>query len=210
MNISNPITVNGSLVGSNPLATWTFESSQPATAGPFAAESGTNAATSNATGLHADGAAVYSSPAGNGSSHSFSSNTWGVGDYYQFTTSTLGQKGILLNFDQTSSNTGPRDFQVAYSTDGTIFTNVGSTYTVLPNGDPSPGFSSLTYHPDYTSAIDLSGITALNNQANDLYSLNRCVHGFCKWRHRCGRWHGPSRQRAVVAPWVRRFHRNLG
>ena len=83
------------------LADWTFESSIPATSGPFAAEIGTGAA----SGHHAS-TSTYSSPAGNGSAHSFSSNTWAAGDYYQFSTSTLGDSAISLSFDQTSSSTG--------------------------------------------------------------------------------------------------------
>ena len=85
------------------IADWTFETSQPATAGPFSPETGAG----SATGSHA-GAAVYSTPAGNGSSHSFSSNTWAVGDYYQYQVSTTGLDDISIQFDQTSSNTGPR------------------------------------------------------------------------------------------------------
>src|SRR5271165_4431061 len=85
------------------IADWTFETSQPATAGPFNPEVGAG----SATGSHA-GAAVYSTPAGNGSSHSFSANTWAVGDYYQYQVSTVGDSGtIYLSFDQTSSSTGP-------------------------------------------------------------------------------------------------------
>ena len=66
-------------------------------------------------------------PAGNGSAHSFSSNVWAVGDYYQFQVSTLGQSQIGLVFDQTSSSTGPGNFKVQYSTNGTTFTDTGFT-----------------------------------------------------------------------------------
>src|SRR5260221_7300627 len=61
---------------------WTFESTVPTNAGPFSAEIGAGFA----SGLHA-GAAVYSSPSGNGSTHSYSANTWAIGDYWQFQTS---------------------------------------------------------------------------------------------------------------------------
>jgi hypothetical protein len=81
-----------------------------------------------ATALHAGAATVYSTPAGNGSTKSFSSNTWATGDYYQFSTSTTGQTGIQLLFDATSSGTGPSGFKVSYSTDG------GSTFADLPGG----------------------------------------------------------------------------
>src|SRR5690349_21798851 len=71
------------------IADWTFETSVPTTAGPYVAEGGVNAATSFASGLHA-GASVYSNPAGAGSAESFSSTAWAIGDYYQFTSSTIG------------------------------------------------------------------------------------------------------------------------
>src|SRR5277367_2253104 len=95
-----------SAVRADTLADWTFETSLPTTAGPFTPESGLNMGTSQATGSHA-GAATYSSPSGNGSTRSFSSTTWAVGDYYQFTTSTVGYSAVQFQFDQTSSNTGP-------------------------------------------------------------------------------------------------------
>src|SRR3954466_2740345 len=84
------------------IAGWTFETSIPATAGPHAAEIGSG----SATGVHA-GAATFSSPAGNGSTHSFSSNTWAIGDYYQFTTSSAGLSDIAITWDETRSSTGP-------------------------------------------------------------------------------------------------------
>ncbi len=61
------------------IADWTFETSAPVTAGPFSPEIGAG----SASGFHS-GTTTYSSPVGNGSSHSFSSNGWSVGDYYQF------------------------------------------------------------------------------------------------------------------------------
>lgn len=122
------------------LALWTFEASVPVTAGPHLAEGGVFAATSNALGFHS-GSSVYSNPVGNGSVESFSSTNWLVGDYYQFSTSTLGYESIVLSFDQTSSNTGPRDFVVQWSTDGVNFTN-GLQYQVLANAAPNAVWTS--------------------------------------------------------------------
>jgi hypothetical protein len=150
---------NCNIARATTIADWTFETSQPATAGPFAPELGAGAA----TGSHA-GAAVYSSPAGNGSSHSFSSNTWAKNDYYQFQVSTVGLSNIMFSWDQTSSNTGPRDFQLQYSTDGTSFTNSGSVYSVLANAAPNPPWNATTSSPIYSFTSDLSSISALNNQ----------------------------------------------
>src|SRR5262249_41687015 len=142
------------------IATWTFETSQPATSGPVAAEIGSG----QAKGSHTNAAAAYSSPAGNGSSHSFSSNNWTVGDYYQFSVRTLGYTDLALSWDQTSSSTGPKDFTLAYSTDGTNFTNL-TNYSPLVNGSPNPAWNQTTSSSLFTFTQALSSIGALNNQA---------------------------------------------
>ena len=135
--------------------------------GTIQADNGLNYSGSVARGLHA-AAATYSTPAGDldpiiaalapgasgpglpGSSaanaspsvHSFSANNWSVGDYWSFTTSTLGYAGVTVAFDQAGSNTGPRDFGLQYSINGGGFTQFATyqagfsggwnTTTVLP------------------------------------------------------------------------------
>ncbi len=148
------------------IADWTFETSQPSTAGPFSPEIGAG----SALGSHA-GASVYSTPAGNGSSHSFSSTLWAVGDYYQFSVSTLGLNNIGISFDQTSSNTGPGQFGLQYSTDGTTFTTFGSGYSVLANAAPNPLWNATTSSSLYTSTVDFSSVTALNNDSTVYFRL---------------------------------------
>jgi hypothetical protein len=145
------------------IALWTFETSAPVTAGPFAAEVGVG----QALGFHA-GASTYSSPAGNGSARSFSSTGWAVGDYYQFSVSTTGFTGLSLSCDQTSSNTGPRDFTLAYSTNGTSFTNL-LDYSVLANAAPNPTWNGTTSSPLYSFSLGLSG--ALDGQAQLIFRL---------------------------------------
>ena len=75
------------------LASWNFDTATinatAASFGPIAA----NVGTGNASGTHASSATIWSSPNGNGSAQSFNSSRWTVGDYYQFTTSTLGMSG---------------------------------------------------------------------------------------------------------------------
>ncbi len=158
------------------IAQWTFETSIPATAGPFAPEVGSG----SASGLHA-GAAAYSSPAGNGSAHSYSANTWAVGDYWQFQTSTLGFSGIALSWDQASSSTGPVHFQLQYSTDGTTFNTFVADYLVLTNAtsanNEGTGLATAPWttgggrQSAYTYSYDLSGVTALNNQSSVYFRL---------------------------------------
>jgi hypothetical protein len=147
------------------IAQWTFETSVPATSGPFDPEVGGG----SALGSHAS-SSTYSSTAGNGSSHSFSVNNWAVGDYWEFTVSTLNYSEITLSWDQTSSNTGPRDYKLAYSTDGSLFTDF-ATYIVLSYASPNPAWSSSTTHSEYNLFADLSAITTLNNQANIYFRL---------------------------------------
>ncbi|MBX3358979.1 MAG: PEP-CTERM sorting domain-containing protein [Phycisphaeraceae bacterium] len=151
------------------IANWTFETSLPDTAGPYAAEAGANAASSFASGFHAT-STTYSNPVGNGSAESYSSNAWSLGDYYQFTTSTLGYTSITISFDQSSSNTGPRDYNLMWSTNGTTFTQLGSTYAVLANASPNPVWSSGTYQPAYTFG-PIAATSALDNQATIYFRL---------------------------------------
>jgi hypothetical protein len=148
------------------IAQWTFETSVPATAGPLSPEVGTG----SALGFHA-GVSVYSNPAGNGSAESWSSTVWAIGDYYQFSLSTVGYSGIGLSFDQTSSNTGPRDYDLTYSTDGVTFNPIAS-YVVLANGAaPNASWNNLTYQSAYTLSYDLSAIPAVNNAASLTFRL---------------------------------------
>lgn len=143
------------------LANWTYEVSVPVTAGPHVAEAGVNAATSQSLGFHSQ-TSVYSNPVGNGSAESFSSTAWSVGDYYQFSTSTLGYNTITVSWDQTASNTGPRDFNIQYSTDGTNFNNIGGVLSVQANAAPNPVWSSGSASAIY--GFTAAGPAVLNNQ----------------------------------------------
>jgi hypothetical protein len=141
------------------LANWTFETSIPTTAGPFAAEAGVNAGSSAALG---NTGGTYSSPAGNGvgSLHSFSSTAWDVGDYWQFSVPTTGYSSLSLAFDQAGSNTGPGNFTISTSLDGTTFTPLpSSAYTVtLSNWNTTtlqPGFTHTFSIPDGTVSVRL-------------------------------------------------------
>jgi hypothetical protein len=146
------------------IADWTFESTTPTTAGPISPEIGSGAM----TGSHA-GATTYSSPAGNGSSHSYSSSLWANNDYYQALVSTTGYlDDITLSWSQTSSGTGPGQFQLQYTTDGSTWINIGSTYTVLGNGlAPNAAWNATTASSAYNFSVDLTTVTsgAVNNQA---------------------------------------------
>ena len=162
------IASGASAIKADVIADWTFETSVPATAGPFSPEQGSG----SASGSHA-GAAVYSSPSGNGSSHSFSSTLWAIGDYYQFQVSTLGYTGVSIQWDQTSSGTGPGTFGLFYSVNGGSYAQIGANYTVLVNGAPNTPWSLANgYQSLYTFTPDLSSLgTALENATTVAFRL---------------------------------------
>ncbi|HEV7700245.1 MAG TPA: VCBS repeat-containing protein [Pyrinomonadaceae bacterium] len=154
------------------LALWTFETAPPpdttdsTTCPTVAADSGALVAGSLFSAVHGNAATDWTTPTGNGSANSVSANTWGVADYFQFKFSTTGYTGISVAWDQISSSTGPRDFKVQYSTDGTNFTDAtgtNSTYVVLVNASPNT-WNGTTPVAASSYTLDLSGVTALNNQ----------------------------------------------
>ncbi len=166
--------------GQSTIAQWTFENfasigGQPAGVWltNFAAEVGNG----TGTAWHA-GIAAYSAVAGNGSVRSLSANNWAVGDLFQFAVSTLGYSGISVAYDQTSSSTGPRRFNLAYSLDGANFTTFAADYLVLTNSTSTdnsgtglstlPWSSSTPRQSAYSYADNLSSVTALDN-ASTIY-----------------------------------------
>ncbi|HTH45999.1 MAG TPA: hypothetical protein VMB21_00680, partial [Candidatus Limnocylindria bacterium] len=148
------ITVQGQV------ASWNFDTLSTAGNTPGAnypaipADSGSG----SATGLHASPAADWSSPVGNGSPQSFSSNSWSVGDYYQFqvNTSALGTGKFQISWDQTGSDSSPRDFTLEYS--------------------DSPDFSSLTTVLSYSLTND--GWTGGSHQAASSRSGETTVNDY--------------------------------
>src|SRR6185312_17097975 len=95
------VTISAAPSFAQTVATWTFETTSNSitgsstSLGPIAADVGTG----SASGLHASSASTWSHPSGNGSPSSFSVNTWAVGDYWQFQTSTIGFNGLSLSYD---------------------------------------------------------------------------------------------------------------
>lgn len=93
------------------IAKWTFETSPPAdlfdsaTIGSIAADEGTG----TALGSHASAATDWTTPSGNGSANSLSSNTWAVGDYCQFSLETTGysSQGGLSPYQQQQRSCHP-------------------------------------------------------------------------------------------------------
>ena len=128
-----------------------------------AANAGILTAGSTISASHASASTVWSDPVGNGNAQSISANNWGVNDYYQFKFSTTGYDSIKISFSQTGSNTGPKDFEIQYSTNGSSFTTLtGSSYT-LTNGS----WSSTSFNSSNKYTFNISSKTnALDNIAN--------------------------------------------
>ena len=147
---------------------WTFEINTPAnlpdsaTIGPIAADVGSG----EASGLHASATTDWTTPSGNGSSNSLSSNEWAVGDFYQFQLSSANFQDLTLTWDQTRSGTGPSTFDLAYSLNGTDFTIFSDNYDV-----PTLTWMSGSVNPSSTLTADLSSIAALNNQPTVFFRL---------------------------------------
>lgn len=78
------------------------------------------------------------------------------GNYIQFSVSTLAISSLSLSYATKSSSNGFSE-QLSYSTNGTTFTNVGSVFT------PGTAYATTTF--------DLSGITAINNQATVTFRI---------------------------------------
>ena len=154
------------------IATWTFESvlTPPGPGiGPLAPEVGAGVATA----FHASPGA-FTTPSGNGSAQSYSSNSWTVGDYYQFQVSTLGESGIEFAWDQTRSSSGPGfgdtgnpNFKLQYGTDGVNYTDhVNYLVPVITWSSSTPDATLTT-----SFSADLSAVTALDNQGSVYFRL---------------------------------------
>jgi len=137
-----------SIAGADVVAGWTITTAFPVNPPPTgtfytvgAADQGANILGSELSSTHAAAAATYTSPAGNGSQYSFSSNNWGIGDYYEARLSTAGYTDITISWDQARSSTGPASFSLMMSVDGgDNWITLLDSYAVLQSGGGgSPG-----------------------------------------------------------------------
>ena len=141
-----------------------------------AANDGLQTVGSELKSVHALAAATYTSPSGNGSAYSFSSNNWSIGDYYEARVSTTGYTDISISWDQTRSATGPITFDLIMSTDGgASFTTLLAGYTVLQSGGGgAPGtWTSATYNPIYSFN---QAASAADNQTEVIFRLRSLVN----------------------------------
>jgi hypothetical protein len=73
----------------------------------------------------------------------------------QFSTSTVGYDNVGFSFDWFSTTQGVKNLQVQYTTDGTTWTNIGSTYIAASNA----------FYPGAIH-VDLSGISGASDDPN--------------------------------------------
>ena len=139
-----------------------------------AADLGALTSGTSLSGYHALSATTWSSPGGNGSTYSLSSNNWSSGDYYQVSMATTGYSDISVSWDQTRSGTGPSAFSLSMSTDGGAnFTTLLASYTVVQAGLAGTGtttWNTTTNQTGFTTT-SIIGISAAN-KGNILLRFN--------------------------------------
>ncbi len=164
------------------IASWSMTTAVPAaTTGTSynygAADSGELSSGTMLSSGHAAAAATYSSPSGNGSTYSLSSNNWAIGDYYQVSVSTIGYTGVSISWDQTRSSTGPATFDAVMSVDGGAnWTTILAGYSVIQAGlagTNTTSWNSTTSQAAFTLTA-VAGAAA-DEQANVLFRLRSTV-----------------------------------
>lgn len=138
------------------------------------ADTGDQTAGSSLSGTHALATSVWSSPAGNGSTYSFSSNGWSINDYYQVVVSTSGYTDIGFSFDQTRSSTGPATFSLSMSVDGGAnFWVLISNYAVIQAGLAGSGtttWNATTSQSAFT--ISASALSGASNTGSVIFRIS--------------------------------------
>lgn len=172
-----------SLAGADVVAGWSIPTALPTNPPPTGptytygiADLGANTVGSSLGGVHASSATAWTSPAGNGSQYSLSSNTWAIGDYWEVRVSTLGYTDISISWDQARSSTGPSSFSLVMSVDGgATFTTLLASYAVLQSGGggaPGTWGSATPRQAIYTVSSAAAGA---GNQANVIFRMVNLV-----------------------------------
>ena len=162
-----------SLQAQTAIAEWNFSdfgaSVTNTSFGPVAATAGVNTNGAVLNGVHSNALSVWSHPVGNGNADSLSANHWTAGDYFQFQFSTLTFSNIGMAWSQARSSTGPTNFSLRYSTDGSSFTTFTNYIVQISTG--SNAWTSASNNPIFDFNYYLSSITALDNQADVYFRL---------------------------------------
>ncbi|MSR69972.1 MAG: hypothetical protein EXS17_06475 [Phycisphaerales bacterium] len=142
-----------------------------------AADSGDAAAGSMLSSSHTAVVTAYSTPSGNGSTYSFSSNNWTAGNYYQVSVATTGYEGVSISWDQTRSSTGPSTFELVMSTNGgSSWSTLVASYAVVQAG--AAGSNTLSWSPTgaYQTAFTTTASAAgAANAGNVIFRMRSLV-----------------------------------
>jgi len=177
--IASAVIATASAASADVIAGWSMSTAVAAATTGYnytygAADLGALTSGTSLSGAHAVNATTWSSPAGNGSAYSLSSNNWTTGDYYQVSMATTGYSDISVSWDQTRSSTGPSAFSLTMSTDGGAnFTTLLASYTVVQAGLAGTGtttWNSVTNQTGFTTTT-IIGISAAN-KGNILLRFN--------------------------------------
>lgn len=85
-----------------------------------------------------------------------STANWDAEEYYEIAIDLTDYENIILSFDEEISSTGPTEFKIQYSSDGTTFTDLtGSTTSTETSFDTTP-----------MHTFNFSSITSIDNNAN--------------------------------------------
>ncbi len=162
-----------STAGAATVARWTFESPNvpPTIAGTTISGLAPNIGSGTASGVHVDGATVFSSAIGNGSANALSANRWAVGDYWEFHVSTIGFVDLQLSFAQRSDDTGPTNFTLAYSLDHTTFTTIGPSFFQVRADNSGGAWNPSTPNGNTIRTFDLSATNVLENVPDVYFRL---------------------------------------
>jgi hypothetical protein len=156
------------------LAKWTFESATSTGSGTtspsYRPEEGLQTNTASASSVHS-ASATYSLPVGNGSAKSFSANKWAMNDYFQFSMNSSGYRSLRLKFDQTGSGTGPLQFKLAYSINGSTFIDYANYDIPQTNASSAIDWSATSSNSNSTLSFDLSSVVQLANKTNLVFRL---------------------------------------
>lgn len=141
-----------------------------------AADGGESTAGSSLSSSHLSAATAYSSPSGNGSTYSLSSNNWAIGDYYQVSLSTLGYQDISISFDQTRSGTGPSSFELVVSTDGgSSWATLVASYSIIQAGLSGSNTLSWSAAGAYQTAFTTTSTAAVSDASSVLFRMRSLV-----------------------------------
>jgi hypothetical protein len=81
-------------------------------------------------GYHSNSSTQWTAAAGGNPGTAFQSIYWSVNDYWEFDFNSAGYTSLTLSFDQYSSGSGPKSFQVETSTNGSTWNDLGSVYNL--------------------------------------------------------------------------------